>query len=65
MNISGIGSVSGVDVRDGVGIAVASKTLDAQREQGAAMVNLIRDAGELARASSSTVDSRGRLDVYA
>jgi hypothetical protein len=48
-----------------VGMAVAKKTLDVQRDQGDAAVALIRAAAEAARETTSVQVKNGRIDGYA
>ncbi len=66
MNLSALSGASSVDVRDGVGIAVARKAQDAARQEGDAMVSMIRAAGEMVRQEGSGErTATGGVDVYA
>ena len=63
-------SLSNVNVADSVGIAVASKQLDAARAQGEAINSLIENAAGVAKASRGAVaaspgagETGGRLDA--
>lgn len=46
---SSFGSLSSVDLGSRVSVAVARKTLDAAEAQGAAAVEMIKEAGEVGR----------------
>jgi hypothetical protein len=63
-------NLTGVDVRSQVDMAVAKKSLDAMKDQGNAMTDLIAQAGEVAKASRGAVsptpgpgETGGRLDT--
>ncbi|NRA56872.1 MAG: hypothetical protein HRU13_01965 [Phycisphaerales bacterium] len=65
-------SLSSVNVADSVGIAVASKQLDAARAEGEAINSLIDDAASVAQAgrgaisaASGAAEPGGRVDVTA
>ena len=65
-------SISSVSVGDSVGMAVASKQLDAARAEGEAVNSLIEDAAGVAQASRGAVsasaggsETGGQVDVTA
>ena len=51
-------AVRNLDLSNQVAVQVAKKSMDVQKHQGEAMVELIRDAAKVA-------PSQSRLDVYA
>lgn len=57
------GSEAGTVSRE-VAVAVARKSLDAQKEQGAAMVEMLDSAGRIARANAENAPAGARVDVY-
>ena len=65
-------SLSNVNVANSVGIAVASKQLDAARAEGEAINSLIEDAASVAQTSRGAISANsgiaepgGRVDVTA
>ena len=64
--MSSIPALSNVDLSNQVSVAVARKTLDAQQQQGQAVVDLLKAAAanERSEVAGSKGDSGG-VDVYA
>jgi hypothetical protein len=48
-----------------IALAVAAKSLDAQRDQGAAEVKMIQAAAETMEKAAAAIATDGSLDVYA
>ena len=62
--MSSLPGVSGADLSTDRGIAVTKKALDVTKEEGDAMVEMIRDTARAAGASGGRVGPDG-VDVYA
>ncbi len=63
---SGIsGLAARADVSSAVSMAVAAKALDQARSQGAAVVEMIRAAGEVQKSASAAAARAGGVDTYA
>ncbi len=58
-------SASSQAVGNAISIAVARKTLDAQREQGDQMVQMISEIANLVAAQPTTDHSPNTIDTYA
>jgi len=70
MDMSSLSSMASSVTTDRIGVAVARKAQDAMRNEGEAMVEMIRDAANIVSesgggASTSNSGGAGSLDVYA
>lgn len=65
MDIAGIAtSLSNAQLQSSVDIAVAKKSMDVQKQQGAAIVQMLDAAKDVGRTDSSNAGVKG-LDLYA
>jgi hypothetical protein len=62
MELSGLENVANVNLKSQVSVQVAKETLDATKQQGEAVVELIKSAGQVGKGG---VDSLGHVDVQA
>ncbi|MCC6677542.1 MAG: putative motility protein [Phycisphaerales bacterium] len=63
LGISGVAARA--DVSSAVSMAVAAKALDQARSQGAAVVKMIRAAGDVQKSAISVASRAGGVDTYA
>jgi hypothetical protein len=65
MDIAGLAtSLSNVQLQSSIDVAVTKKTLDIQKQQGAAIVQMLDSAKDVGKSSSTNAGVQG-LDLYA
>lgn len=65
MSIDAVSNLQNAATGYQIAIAVAAKSLDAQRDQGNAEVKMIQDAAKTMDKAASAIAADGSLDVYA
>jgi hypothetical protein len=65
MSIDAISNPQAASTGYKIAVAVAAKSLDAQRDQGAAEIKMIQDAAKTMDKAASAIAADGSLDVYA
>jgi hypothetical protein len=58
-SMESVSAVRNLDISNQVSVQVAKKALDVQKDQGRAMIDLLRDAAKVGGSQT------GRLDLYA
>jgi hypothetical protein len=65
MSIDAVSNLQAASTGYKIAVAVAAKSLDAQRDQGAAEIKMIQDAAKTMEKAASAIAADGSLDVYA
>lgn len=65
MSINAVSNLQSASTNYQIAVAVAAKSLDAQRDQGAAEIKMIQAAAQTMDKAAAAIAEDGSLDVYA